>query len=73
MAVDLSQLTWASRHEIEIRQNVIREAVQERFGQIPPEVEAAVEKSADTDEELRALFRLAITVPTLSALLEAIR
>jgi len=69
MAVDLSQLTWASRREIEIKQEDIREAVQERFGYVSPDVEAAIEKSADTDDELKALFRRAVTARTESDLL----
>jgi len=69
MAVDLSQLTWASRHEIEVTQNLIREAVQERFGSVSPDVEAAIEQSAETDDALDALFRRAVTARTESDLL----
>jgi len=69
MAVDLSQLTWASRREIEVRQEDIRELVQIRFGQVSPDVEAAIDKSADTDDELEALFRRAATARTESDLL----
>jgi len=69
MVVDLSQLTWASRLEIEFRQNVIREVVQERFGSVSPDVEAAIEQSAETDDALDALFRRAVTARTESDLL----
>ena len=69
MAVDLSQLTWASRREIEVRQEDIRELVQERFGSVSPEVEAAIEQSAETDDALMALFRRAVTARTESDLL----
>jgi len=69
MAVDLSQLTWASRREIEVRQEDIRELVQERFGSVSPEVEAAIEQSAETDDALMALFRKAATAQTESDLL----
>jgi len=69
MAVDLSQLTWASRREIEVRQNVIREVVQERFGSVSPDVEAAIERSAETDDALVALLRRAATARTESDLL----
>jgi len=68
MAVDLSQLTWASRREIEIRQEAIREIVQIRFGRVSPDVEAAIEQSAETDDALMALFRKAATARTESDL-----
>ncbi len=69
MAVDLSHLTWASRREIEIRQEDIRELVQIRCGRISPDVEAAIEQSAETDDALMALLRRAATAWTESGLL----
>ncbi len=69
MAVDLSHLTWASRREIEIRQEDIRELVQIRCGRVSPDVEAAIEQNAETDDALMALLRRAATARTESGLL----
>ena len=72
MAVDLSQLTWASRREIEIRQEDIRKLVTARFGRVLPQVEDAIEKSAETDDALDALLMRAVTARTESDLLAAL-
>ncbi len=68
MTVDLSHLTWASRREIEVRQEDIRKLVTARFGRVLPEVEDAIDKSAETDDALDALFSRALTAQTESDL-----
>ncbi len=68
--MDLSGLTWRSRVEIETRCDDIRKLVQARFGRVSPDVEAAIDKSAETDEALDAFLIRAGMASTESDLLE---
>jgi hypothetical protein len=72
MALDVTELTWRSRRDLEItlrtRGDDIRRLARLRFGRVSDEVEAAI-NGAETVEALDALFDRAVVAQTEAELL----
>jgi len=83
-AMETTQLTWRSRVSLEVAEEVtqtvtlqtkredIKELIQGRFGAVSPDIEALID-ATDSVDDLRALFRRAISVDTESELLRPSR
>lgn len=71
MALDSTELTWASRYELEVTKTVmintrradIKEILAERFGGVSPDVSTLIDATTGEDE-LNALFKRALRVQT---------